>query len=124
MYSPSETSNDPVGFIPLTQVSRSFFLFYLFSFFFFAFFVSFPDPRNNSIAPLTHPSQPHNKTIFEVKTEQRSYHLMAECDDDRDIWVSGLSNSVAFWKVPYFFVKEIERGEKGKKKKWNRRKVE
>mmetsp|Transcript_12296 Transcript_12296/g.16427 ORF Transcript_12296/g.16427 Transcript_12296/m.16427 type:complete len:482 (+) Transcript_12296:1040-2485(+) len=73
LYSPSETSNDPVGFIPLTQVS--------------------------SIAPLTHPSQPHNKTIFEVKTEQRSYHLMAECDDDRDIWVSGLSNSVAFWKA-------------------------
>ena len=52
-----------------------------------------------SVKPFISPQYPDCNACFEVKTNLRSYYLMAETETDRDTWVNGLHNSMKFWKV-------------------------
>eukprot|EP00009_Paramoeba_aestuarina_P010875 CAMPEP_0201526068 /NCGR_PEP_ID=MMETSP0161_2-20130828/30524_1 /ASSEMBLY_ACC=CAM_ASM_000251 /TAXON_ID=180227 /ORGANISM="Neoparamoeba aestuarina, Strain SoJaBio B1-5/56/2" /LENGTH=793 /DNA_ID=CAMNT_0047926287 /DNA_START=101 /DNA_END=2482 /DNA_ORIENTATION=- len=70
LYFHSETSTDPVGFIPLTQIE------------------SIGESSNHA----------NNRAVFEIKTTQRVYHLLAECEEDKETWIAGLTNSMTYWK--------------------------
>jgi hypothetical protein len=72
LYFHSETSTDPVGFIPLTQIV--------------------------SIGSSTNPAHASNRSVFEIKTTQRIYYLLAECEEDKETWIAGLTNSMTYWK--------------------------
>jgi len=72
LYYHSETTTDPVGFIPLTQIVN--------------------------IQSSTNISHTSNPSIFEIKTTQRVYYLMAECEEDKETWIAGLTNSMNYWK--------------------------
>eukprot|EP00008_Paramoeba_atlantica_P012335 CAMPEP_0201477746 /NCGR_PEP_ID=MMETSP0151_2-20130828/2717_1 /ASSEMBLY_ACC=CAM_ASM_000257 /TAXON_ID=200890 /ORGANISM="Paramoeba atlantica, Strain 621/1 / CCAP 1560/9" /LENGTH=784 /DNA_ID=CAMNT_0047858573 /DNA_START=230 /DNA_END=2584 /DNA_ORIENTATION=+ len=72
LYFHSETSTDPVGFIPLTQIV--------------------------SIGTSTNPAHANMRAVFEIKTTQRVYYLLAECEEDKETWIAGMTNSMTYWK--------------------------
>ena len=115
LYFHSETSTDPVGFIPLTQIVRFPLPSNLFHFlhvifyhhsFLFAQFLPFP---SSSIGSSTHAAHASNRSVFEIKTTQRYYYLLAECEEDKETWIAGLTNSMTYWKVSFFLLSFLKR---------------
>jgi hypothetical protein len=60
-----------------------------------------------SIGPSTNASHSSNRSIFEIKTTQRVYYLMAECEEDKETWVAGLTSSMNYWKVKEYRLKKF-----------------
>jgi hypothetical protein len=52
-----------------------------------------------SIGSSSNPAHANNKCTFEIKTNLRVYYLMAECEEDKETWVAGMTNSMNYWKV-------------------------